>query len=34
MAVVDGFQMVTLPIRAGATFRFSAMEVKLNGVMA
>ena len=31
--VVEGFQMLTLPISAGALGRFSAIDVKLNGVM-
>jgi hypothetical protein len=29
-----GFQMTTLPIRAGAVGRLPAIEVKLNGVIA
>ena len=34
MAVVEGFQTVTLPIRTGDMLRFDAIEVKLNGVRA
>ena len=32
--VVDGFQITTLPISAGAVGRLPAMAVKLNGVTA
>ena len=34
VCVGDGFQITTLPIRAGAVGRFPAMAVKLKGVIA
>lgn len=34
MAVSDGFQRTTLPIRAGADAKFPPIAVKLNGEIA
>ena len=34
MALSEGFQTTTLPIKAGAAERFPPMAVKLNGEMA